>query len=212
LNKTNCYSREQSKSRLVNTYISYVFLDSNIDHNNVQNPTKYNLRSEILPVSSTIYKRIFFYIKNISYKTDYGFIFQDYREDKVFQVSDSKENVDLRPEGTVPGSFALISVLMDKYNNFFYRKYYKCQNFLADLGGIIKGLLIIGYCINYLISEEFYYMDLVESLFGVKIISESERRKRKMKKDEIDYSLNSNQNLVISRLNIKNKFKKEEQA
>jgi len=209
LNKTNCYSTEESKKRLVNTYISFVFLDSNIDHNNINNPTKYNLRSEILPVSSTIYKRIFFYIKNIFYKTDYGFIFQDYKAENVFQISDSKENVDLRPEGTVKGSFALISVLMDKTDNFYYRKYYKGQNFLADLGGIIKGLFMIGYFINYLISEEFYFMDLVDSLFHVKLISESERRKRSIYKDEVQNSMNSNQNLIISKFNIKNKLKAE---
>jgi hypothetical protein len=45
LNRTNCYSREESKARLVNTYISYVFLDYVIDHNDIQNPTKVVLRS-----------------------------------------------------------------------------------------------------------------------------------------------------------------------
>jgi len=205
LNKTNCYSREESKARLVNTYISYVFLDTTIDHNDIQNPTKFVLRSEILPVSSSIYKRIFFYLKTISYITDYGFIFTDMKEEKVFQVSDSKENVDLRPEGTVPGSFALISVLMNKYENFYNRKYYKCQNFLADLGGIIKGLLLIGTFLNFLISEEFYFIDLVEILYGVKIISEDERKKMKLFKDDVENSINSNQNLIISRLDNKKK-------
>lgn len=211
LNKTNCYSREESKARLVNTYLSYVFLDTTIDHNDIQNPVKYILRSEILPVSSSIYKRIFFYLRNISYKTDYGFIFQDIREEKIFQVSDSKENVDLRPEGTVPGSFALISVLMDKYNNFYFRKYYKGQNFLADMGGIIKGLLIIGTFINFLISEEFYFIDLIESMYGVNIISESERKKRKLYKEEFMKSFNSDQNLVISNLNNLDLKKKNEE-
>ena len=128
------------------------------------------------------------------------------KEEKVFQVSDSKENVDLRPEGTVPGSFALISVLMNKYENFYNRKYYKCQNFLADLGGIIKGLLLIGTFLNFLISEEFYFIDLVEILYGVKIISEDERKKMKLFKDDVEKSINSNQNLIISRVvNLKNK-------
>lgn len=205
LNKTDCYSREQSKARLVNTYISYVFLDTAIDHNDVENPTKVVLRSEILPVSSSIYKRIFFYLRTISYKTDYGFIFQDIKEELIFQVSDSKENVDLRPEGTVPGSFALISVLMDKYNNFYFRKYYKGQNFLADMGGIIKGLMIIGTCLNFLISEEFYFIDLIKSLYPVDIVKDSQR-KQNSKMFDIDNSCNNtHKNLVVSKVNVKGK-------
>ena len=199
LNRTNCHSREESKARLVNTYISYVFLDIAIDHNDIQNPIKVILRSEILPVSSSIYKRIFFYLSSISYKTDYGFIFEDMKEEKVFQVSDSKENVDLRPEGTVPGSFALITVLMAKYNNFYFRKYYKGQNFLADMGGIIKGLLLIGTFLNYLISEEFYFINLIESLYPVDIVKNIDR-KVTINQDINCSANNTHKNLFFSKL------------
>jgi len=176
VNRTNCYPTEKSKARLVNTYISYLFLDYSIDHNDITNPVKVMLRSEILPVSSSIYKRIFFYQRPVEYTTDYGFIFEDVRMVKFYQTLDSKENVDLRPQGTVPGSFALISVMMDKYNNFYSRKYSKIQNFLADIGGLIKGLIIISTFINYLISEEFYYVDLVNCLYKVDIISQNKMK------------------------------------
>ena len=170
LNRTNCFPTEKSKARLVNTYISYVFLDYSIDHNDILNPVKVNLRSEILPVSSTIYKRIFFYQRPVTYTTDYGLVFEDFQDIKFYQTLDSKENVDLRPQGTVPGSFALISVMMDKYNNFYMRKYSKIQSFLADVGGLVKGLLLISSLLNYLVSEEFYYVDLVNSLYMVEVI------------------------------------------
>ena len=54
VNRTNCFPREQSQARLVNTYISYLYLDYFLDHTNIQNPGQLILRSEILPVSSTI--------------------------------------------------------------------------------------------------------------------------------------------------------------
>ncbi len=177
LNRTNCFPSEKSKARLVNTYISYVFLDYSIDHSDTNQPIKLNLRSEILPVSSTIYKRIFFYQRPVLYTTDYGYVFEDFQDISFYQTLDSKENVDLRPQGTVPGSFALISVMMDKYNNFYFRKYYKIQNFLADVGGIVKGLLLISGFVNYLFSEEFFYVDLVNSLYHVDVSMNGSKNK-----------------------------------
>jgi len=130
-----------------------------------------------LPVSSTIYKRIFFYQRPVLYTTDYGYVFEDFQDISFYQTLDSKENVDLRPQGTVPGSFALISVMMDKYNNFYFRKYYKIQNFLADVGGIVKGLLLISGFVNYLFSEEFFYVDLVNSLYHVDVSMNGSKNK-----------------------------------
>jgi len=212
VNRNNCFPKEKSKARLVNTYISYVFLDYSIDHNDIANPAKILLRSEILPVSSSIYKRIFFYQRIVEYRTDFGFVFQDEGKVKFYQTLDSKENVDLRPEGTVPGSFALISVMMDKYNNFYSRKYSKIQNFLADIGGLVKGLIMIFKFLNYLISGEFYYLDLVNSLYKVDIISRNRMIKKKnnsdfnnvnLKNEEHQNSLNVNKKITVKAIDQK---------
>lgn len=194
LNRTNCHPQEKSRARLVNTYISFVFLDYSIDHNDFNNPVKILLRSEILPVSSTIYKRIFFYQRPVKYTTDYGLILEDNKDFSFYQVLDSKENVDLRPSGTVPGSFALISVLMDKYNNFYMRKYSKIQNFLADIGGLIKGLILISAFLNYLISYEFFFVDLVNSLYKVEIVKSNDNT---LNRDKLNI-IESNKNIIVN--------------
>ena len=197
LNRTNCFSKEKSKARLVNTFISYVFLDYSINHNQIKEPVKINLRSEILPVSSTIYKRFFFNQRPVTYTTDSGFVFENLEDITFYQTLDSKENVDLRPQGTVPGSFALISVLMDKYNNFYKREYSKIQNLLADVGGLVKGLLLISSFLNNLISEEYFYVDLVDSFYKVEVDS---WRSKRMSKDKEGIA---NNNSVI-KLNLQN--------
>jgi len=164
-NRNNCYSKEVSKSRLVNTYISYQSLENFIDHSNLESPGQLILRSDILPVSSTIYKRDFFYIRNIEYRSDEGLIFSDTKYYSYSQISNFRETADLRPEGTVPGSFALITIMMDSKVDDYLRRFSKFQEVLANLGGLFKGLVVISYIVNFIFFNELYYLKLVSGLF-----------------------------------------------
>jgi hypothetical protein len=165
LNRTDCYSRETSQKRLVNTYISYQYLTNFIDHSNIDNPGGLILQSEILPVSSTIYKRDFFYHRNINYYTDFDFIFSSENLQNYNQMVQFRETADLRPQGTVPGSFALISILMDNTYDQYNRKFTKFQEVLANLGGLFKGLCTIAYILNYIFFDELYYMNIMSGIF-----------------------------------------------
>jgi hypothetical protein len=165
INRTDCYPREVSQKRLVNTFISYQFLTNFIDHSNIDNPGGLMLQSETLPVSSTIYKRDFIYHRNVNYYTDLDFIFSSQRTQNYNQMSSFRETADLRPEGTVPGSFALISVLMDNSYDEYKRRFTKFQEVLANLGGLFKGIYTIAYIINYLFFDELYYINLMSGIF-----------------------------------------------
>lgn len=165
LNRTDCYSRETSQKRLVNTYISYQFLTNFIDHSNLDLPGGLILQSEILPVSSTIYKRDFFYHRNINYFTDFDFIFSSENLQTYNQMVQFRETADLRPQGTVPGSFALISVLMDNSYDEYKRRFTKFQEVLANLGGLFKGICTIAYLLNYFFFDELYYINIMSGIF-----------------------------------------------
>jgi hypothetical protein len=165
LNRTNCYSKEKSVARMINTYISYQYLEYYIDHTNVTQPGQLILRSEILPVSSTIYKRDFIYMRNINYMTDMDYIFSSKIKQNYTQMSNFKETVDLRPQGNIPGSFALISLMMDNYSDFYERRFTKFQEVLANLGGLFKGLVTISYLLNWFFFDELYYIELISGLF-----------------------------------------------
>ncbi len=158
VNRTNCHSRQESQARLVNTYISYQYLDYFIDHSNIHNPGQLILNSEIIPVSSTIYKRDFFYIRNILYDTDLGYIFSSVTTQNYQKVSNFRETSDLRPQGTVPGSFALLSIMMDNSVDQYSRRFTKFQEVLANIGGLFKGICLISYLLNYIFFDEIYYL------------------------------------------------------
>jgi hypothetical protein len=148
-----------------NTYISFQTLEYYIDHSNITNPGQLVLRSEILPVSSTIFKRDFIYMRNINYITDMDYLFSSQNEQDYTQVTNIKETVDLRIEGNVPGSFALLSVMMDNYIVNYERRFTKFQEVLANLGGLFKGLVTIVYILNYLLFKELYYFEIIMGIF-----------------------------------------------
>jgi hypothetical protein len=128
------------------------------------NPGQLILKSEILPVSSTIYERDFFYIKNINYYTDLDYLFSSSKLQTYQKVSNFRETSDLRPQGTVPGSFALISIMMDSQVDQYERRFTKFQEVLANIGGLFKGICIIALIINYVFFNELFYLNLISSI------------------------------------------------
>jgi hypothetical protein len=178
VNRTNCRSREESKARLVNTYISYQSLQYYIDHSNINNPGQLILNSQILPVSSTIYKRDFFYVRNVNYYSDFDYIFSNSKLQTYSLTSEFRETADLRPEGTVPGSFALISILMDSSFDQYNRSFTKFQQVLANVGGLFKGLIILTYFVNYIFFEELYYQTIISSIFKSEHNSENRDKEK----------------------------------
>jgi len=164
-NVTNCHEDAVIRKALENSFVSFKFLDMVLDHNDPINPGKFNLRSEALPVSSTIFKREWFVYRPVEYITDLGLVFEDYKNQSYFKVNPVRETVDLRTQGSIPGSFAMVTSIMDSQYDSFSRSFMKAQQVLANLGGVIKGLAIIANIFTFIFVNEIYYFDLVKVLF-----------------------------------------------
>jgi hypothetical protein len=166
-NRTDCYPVDVVKTKLQNAFVSFKFIEYKIDHSDTSNPGKLILRSETLPVSSTIFKREWFYVRQVSYITDVGYIFQEETNQNYFQVSPAKETVDLRAEGSIPGSFAMVTTIMDSKVDYYKRSFMKAQHVLANGGGILKGIVTIAQIITFFIATQEYYYELIQSLFNL---------------------------------------------
>jgi hypothetical protein len=124
--------------RLENINVKIKFLDNQIDHENPYSPNITYLRSDTVTASSSIYKRIFYYIKHVNYHTDMGYVFEDISLSQFFLFPDYKETIDLRTQGILPGNFINIFFIMDKEIAIFKKSFMKLQNLLAYVGGIVK--------------------------------------------------------------------------
>jgi hypothetical protein len=163
--RSKCFEEEKINSNLIQTYVSLKFIDFSIDHKDNIKPEHEYLRSEMLSVSTTVYKRNFFSLRNVDYNSDSGLIFKSNSFSTFYQFSQSKEQVDLRPEGLEPGSFAEITIMMDSKVDSYFRSYEKAQATLASVGGIAEGLLIIAKIINFVLSRDLYFLELVKVIF-----------------------------------------------
>jgi hypothetical protein len=163
--RTKCFSEEKMNANLKRTFLSYKFLDYAIDHTNIDDPSSMYMRSEAIPINANLYKRSWYLYNFVNYTTDAGLIFEENVSQIFSQVSDSKEQIDIVDEGDEKGSFSQLTIGMDKSMGSYKRQYIKGQQTLANVGGLTKGLLVIAAFINYLLSQELYYFELIRSIF-----------------------------------------------
>ncbi len=116
-----------------------------------------------------VYIKEFFYtFKNIEYYDDQNYLFSDRNLHNFTAFAASWESVHLRPQSTttIPNSFLAISINNSTIKQVYTRRYYKVQNCIADLGRIIKGIILIASGINYFFSYRYYMIDIINYNLG----------------------------------------------
>jgi hypothetical protein len=111
--------------------------------------------------SITAYKRSWYYFRNVEYNSDAGYIFPESIMTDYTNFVTTRDATDLRTTPTVPGTFAVISLNMFTLKQTYLRRYYKAQNMIADLGGLIKGIIMIAVIMNYYVRDKLFIKKLV---------------------------------------------------
>lgn len=158
---TDCPDYDAMITELKMSYIDFVTITNKIDHySSIPNtPELYKGR---IQVSSNLFKRIWLYWQGVNYFTDTGYIFPSEHHDRFFNFHNVEVDVDLDSK---KNEFVWVSLLNNEYRSDFKRIYMKAQTLLANIGGIIKGLTIIGTILNYPISTNLFQVDLINSIY-----------------------------------------------
>lgn len=88
-------------------------------------------------------------MRNNEFKTDDGFVFQDIRTNYFDTLESITESVDLSNNAGAIESFFTMSISISDVKSTYSRSYLKLQNMLADIGGVLKGVLMIAYFIEH---------------------------------------------------------------
>ena len=199
-NDNLCYERETLENMLSNTYLEVRTVDYSINSLETNNIIQRNIRTDRHMISLSVYKRIWVYLNWVKYFSDEGLIFSSVKETGFHQFDSFKADVDLRDiwEGTIPGTFVTMTVLGTGNILEYNRKYAKFPEFLASASAFVKVITSAGFLINYLMSQNFYYIKLINSLL--------------LEEGSIKNKNNSNQEKSIDLLkfNEKNKNNKDE--
>ena len=182
-------------------------MDSYFDNNNYETPQHFYKNSFSIPLSSSVYKRQFIYVKNIDYFTDYGLIFEDEQQVSVYQVDSATADLYFNSAAALtPNTLSEMSITIKNIKDVYSRKYYKLQNLAADLGGVLKAVLIVSVFFNKIISEPMLNNYIYDSLFGYTNLNKKINQKSKIQiKDETKRNLNILKSERIE-VNSKNKF------
>jgi hypothetical protein len=166
LNKTNCKPQQEIDSALASIYAEFITLEYSLDHKKAGSPGSLYTRSDLSPVSTSITTRLWYYITNVDYYSDFGFLFEDIKKESFFYYSKPVSTYSLSG-CNFPGCFASIVITMDGKFEKYTKTYAKLQNFLANVGGILKGVLFCAETISYLFNTKMYHHELITSIFKI---------------------------------------------
>lgn len=159
---TLCADRDLIYRSLSSSYLDYITLSNEIDHNS-QTPNKEKINKDRIAVSSSIFKRIWIFYETVKYTTDFGYIFE---ENNIIEFKNVKKNqVDVDLRNVIDTEFLWVTLHNHPDVMKFSRGYMKAQSLLANVGGIINGLIMCGTILCYSISNNLMNQDLANSIY-----------------------------------------------
>jgi hypothetical protein len=122
-------------------YVTYI--DQHIDTKNATYPFRPYLRTDDFTLPPLALYRYTNYLKKVIIHSDFGYIFEDNYQTSSYQI-DHTESTILLGSSLYLGAFGQISFLLNDLADVHYRSYSKIQSLLANIGGVINSLCLLG--------------------------------------------------------------------
>ena len=158
-----CKSEEEIHKKLSDAYLDLRFIDFTLDSLNKDKVEKIVIKSERFSISSTMYKRIWLYLTDIKFITDKGIIFSSSYEENFYKYDSMRFDTDLRNIDILdePGDFLSFTILSSGNAVIYHRNYFKIQDYLATIGGIIKSVTLLCHIINHFNAKNAYFTKII---------------------------------------------------
>jgi hypothetical protein len=150
-----CKSSEEINHLISGGYFNIFMTDLNIAPSNFLNPFTHFSKNFYTSITYSIHKEYNIFLKKIEVNSDSGWFVEDIKSDYSFNLDSDKEMWYFRNTD----AFFRLVLRCSPYRQVFNRIYSKVQTVAAEIGGIIKFLLVLGYLIN------FYFRQLLFASF-----------------------------------------------
>lgn len=205
-NPETCADKDLVDVGLMESYVDLVTVSNSIDHYSTVPNTEILYKARI-PVSNSVFKRIWLSFQAVEYTTDFGLIFESLSEDFFFKIKGYTIDLDLR----VGYPFVYLTIVNDVEKLTFIKTYMKAPTLLANIGGIIKGLTLIGTVLNYSISKNLNNLEIINTLYTNESLLKIYKIDRMVSKTSLKklqtYSNNPNSNFDGRVNELNDKFK-----
>lgn len=164
-NKQECNDLDTTDKMIENSYLVWGTLDFDINHGSEEYPFTNKIISETYSMSSTIYKRLTIKRKEVSYKTDVGYFFQDVIQDTqyLFDYTDVfYDNIQTNQDNSY---FMNVMVELSGKKDIFFKKFKKLPEALAEVMTIIKALQSLSNIFILIFHDQIYFKKLINKIF-----------------------------------------------
>jgi hypothetical protein len=161
-----CNSEHMINSTLsgVAIYLRIAYVDLTIDHSDYHSPIKPYIKSDAFQISPSFYPRFFYYFQKFSYFNDVGYFCKELKSLVGYKFEKFSEINSLKNPFVVPEAFSLFSITLTSDEEHFVRSYQKIQNLIANLGGLVKGVVLIGECVLLYFSKKSLFVHYANSI------------------------------------------------
>ena len=201
-NNITCASEEILKENLNLADLSLYFIDTFISTNNYKNPFQRGIHEYFYDVSKNFLLTLTQYYNHIEINDDSGLIFTTSNKINSFKLSDMVTN---KADERTGEHFLTLTLQLNNIIEKYQRKYYKLQDYAAQVGGVINTLIIICYFILKFYDENAYFEFLINEYFEIKLF---EKKKTESNISFLENNeINNNVNKNINKKKEKNKLK-----
>lgn len=168
-----CHNKTFIDQQLSGVILAVTFPSNTINHLNRTAPNTNTFHSYTAMFAMGLAKTFTVNLQQVLYDTDQGFVFEDHVVTDFYVYDKDFMNIVLNsPFG--PSNLGSISIKNSPSVMKVQRSYTKAQSVLAQIGGMINAILIIGQIIQNFILRKYDYVDLANFLFSFNVTNKNE--------------------------------------
>jgi hypothetical protein len=182
---SHCKSKEYIDSLLKGTFFQFAHTDISIDPTNYTSPDQKYGGDTYTTISNQYFKEMHHFVKQVTIKTDRGWLMSDVAENIYLQDDFIKEMIDFREADNFLSYTLKLSTVLEK----FERSYPKIQNVAAESGGVIKAISALCVILSYSYNKCKLYECITNDLFS---LSENETKSSFAKQENNNITTSQN--------------------
>jgi hypothetical protein len=188
--KNDCHSKEYIDKTLENVFLLTRYTNYYFEHSKQTGEAVQYVQTDGFSISSTINKSFWYTLKSVEYFTDSGIFLPETTLQNFYTYFGWKESVILSKDTTIPDSVAALYFNMNPLKLVITKKYYKFQNMLADVGGLLKSVIWIATLISQYLTRPTL-VDLFNNIYKYEAYNSNENLENQPLKNFVQSENNS---------------------
>lgn len=151
---SDCLSETVINTKIANSYLSFLYGTYNIDHYNYSNPIHQTIRGELFRFTSSNIKRYFYKMSQSKYMTDTGLVFNDFKEENLFEFNSFYVDIDTDRSLFDKTSIGSITFSCNDSVLLYKRTYPKAQTIIASISSLANLISVLCQIIVKLLTKK----------------------------------------------------------